>query len=201
MTQKTERVERLTLSSIKYRDTGWTDAAIKKFLGEEDATAPNPRYKCAAPMRLYNLDRIEKAEQTPEFAAWVDKSRKRREAAQEAADKRYDATVEEFSQVEVILYEKRPLEAVRRAAYLAWKAHKRWIAEERGQYFDEYDDSDATEPGAFSDRITSNYLRHERTNYEEVLEQIKGRVGVSTAYSLVKKAAEKAIGEQYPELA
>ena len=40
----------LTLTDLKAR--GWTDALVKQFLGEPDATRPNPHYRKAAPNAL-----------------------------------------------------------------------------------------------------------------------------------------------------
>lgn len=48
-------------------ERGWTKGLIKDLLGEPDATARNPHYSTAAPMRLYLISRVEKAEESAEF--------------------------------------------------------------------------------------------------------------------------------------
>jgi hypothetical protein len=61
----------VTLSTLKER--GWTNAAVRRWLGQEDATLPNPYYRSAgAPMRLFVLRRVEAVEATPEFRAWFE---------------------------------------------------------------------------------------------------------------------------------
>src|SRR5690606_991259 len=40
----------------------WTEAAIKRFLGEPDDTKPNPHYKSGPPMRLWLKERAEAVE-------------------------------------------------------------------------------------------------------------------------------------------
>ena len=47
---------------------GWTDSKIRKLLGKPDKIEPNPHYKSAAPMRLYDIGRVEQAEKTYWFA-------------------------------------------------------------------------------------------------------------------------------------
>ena len=66
MIEKTGRKiieEHLTKSRLK--DRGWTESLINKFLGEPDLTKDNPMYRCAAPMCLYSLKRIEQVELLP----------------------------------------------------------------------------------------------------------------------------------------
>ena len=45
----------LTMSGL--RERGWSDAMIRDYLGDPDATRPNPRYRSAAPMKLYLAER------------------------------------------------------------------------------------------------------------------------------------------------
>jgi len=48
---------------------GWTPAMVKAHLGPPDETAKNPHYACAAPMKLYSVLRVLRAEQQQ---SWVD---------------------------------------------------------------------------------------------------------------------------------
>ena len=45
----------LTMAGL--RERGWSDVMIRDYLGEPDATRPNPRYRSAAPMKLYLAER------------------------------------------------------------------------------------------------------------------------------------------------
>jgi len=51
-------------------ERGWTPAAIRRFLGDPDRTATNPRYRSAAPMRLFSLARAVAAENTDQWQQW-----------------------------------------------------------------------------------------------------------------------------------
>jgi hypothetical protein len=47
----------LTMAGL--RERGRTDAMIREYLRESDATRPNPRYWSAAPMKLYLAERAD----------------------------------------------------------------------------------------------------------------------------------------------
>ncbi|GFG76150.1 hypothetical protein [Mycobacterium botniense] len=57
MSETAEKIERVTLCTLKQR--GWTDGAVKRFLGEPDALVTNPNYRSGPRMRLYDLPRVE----------------------------------------------------------------------------------------------------------------------------------------------
>ena len=52
----------ISLSSLK--DRGWTESIIKKMGVEPDKEEGDPHYRCAAPMKLYDVRRIESSEAT-----------------------------------------------------------------------------------------------------------------------------------------
>ena len=56
---------RISISGLKSR--GWTDKTVREFLGMADWTTDNPHYKNAAPTLLYDVHRVEQAEQDPWF--------------------------------------------------------------------------------------------------------------------------------------
>ena len=74
----------LTLTELLERP-GWTRAGVTRFLGDPDATKPNPRYRSAAPTRLYGPARVEATEATPEFGSWRAASEARSAKAAQAA--------------------------------------------------------------------------------------------------------------------
>jgi hypothetical protein len=57
----------------------WSRELIKRFLGEPDATEPNPVRKDGDLMKLFSIDRVEAIEQSNEF-----KSALRKELEEEA---------------------------------------------------------------------------------------------------------------------
>ena len=68
------------ISVAGLKDRGWTDSGVRRFLGDCDRSAENPIYKCAAPMRLYSMDRAKAVEVTDEFQNWREASERRRES-------------------------------------------------------------------------------------------------------------------------
>lgn len=53
----------------------------------------------------------------------------------------------------------------------------------------------------FLNRITVNYLRHSVTDYDELLEEYRGKVGTREAYISLKEKILEAIAEAHPHLA
>ena len=76
------------LTTASLRERGWTDAMIREYLGEPDATRPNPRYSSAAPMKLYLAERAEAAEASAEWAERERLGARRRAAGLAAADRK-----------------------------------------------------------------------------------------------------------------
>ena len=80
-----------TAGHLKKR--GWTDKLITDLLGEPDQTAPNPVYRSAARMRLYQRQRVEAAEQRPTFIQHINQSANRRRSAAQASQHRRNDTI------------------------------------------------------------------------------------------------------------
>jgi hypothetical protein len=183
------------------KERRWTEAGIKKFLGEPDATKPNPKYKSAAPMQLYHLDRVEAAEQTSEYLAWKAKSETRRKAASDAVSTKkasLHATIERWRPEVPVL----DVAKLRRKAIANYNSHR----EERavsGVRERDWDWTPATESSdeAFLARITVNYVRHVLTPYDGLLAALSGKVGVKEAKELVRARVYDVIAATYPHLA
>ena len=73
------KTERIALSILKQR--GWTEAMIRDVLGDPDALAPNPHYSKGAPMKLFTLHRVVKAESSEDYRVAKEKADRRRVAA------------------------------------------------------------------------------------------------------------------------
>lgn len=176
------------LSRPELLERGWTDAAIRRFLGEPDARRTNPRYRSAAPMRLYRAERVRAVEETAAFASWLFTSRKRSAAASAASNARRDDLLIaiEAWQPQVVV---QPYEHVRRRAIAAYNAHN-----EYRESASEHDDP------AFIERITLNYVRHRLTDYEETLAVLRGRPGAQAAYERGRQRLTETILVHYPML-
>ena len=72
------------LNRQKLRERGWTDTAMKRFLGEPDRTGRNP-YHRSGPEIKYSLRRsIEAIERSAAFVDWLSQSKPRKLAARAA---------------------------------------------------------------------------------------------------------------------
>lgn len=80
--------EYISVSGICGKRKGWTKGRITKFLGEPDKLVRNPHYSTAAPMRLYDLDRVEAAEATTKFQDSIAKTEDRKITGIISAEKR-----------------------------------------------------------------------------------------------------------------
>lgn len=197
--EKDIRVKRLTASTLTARD-GWTKGAVERFLGEPDVFAENPNYRSGPPMRLYDLSRVIEAEMSEDFKAFVTSNAGRVAGAAKSVRTRTQQLLAEVAAMPMTLKEKRSLEEVTRAAYGSWKANKDVVAWERGwedpshERFEELSDD-------FKNRVTVNYLRHERTEYDNRLEDLSARAGKEQAYSAIRNRIFGMIAERYPDLA
>lgn len=78
-TTKTDEQNFFTKTDLKER--GWTDSAITKFLNSFDLEKRNPTYPKSATVKLFETNRVIKAEETDEWQSWrkkLDESSKRR---------------------------------------------------------------------------------------------------------------------------
>lgn len=185
-------------TSASLKERGWTDTMIKKILGEPDEYVENPYYKCASPMRLWHVDTVKRAERRKAFKNAIAKSDARKDAARKAVETKREKCLNYARTVKIevpVMKEKKLLgEAVEH--YNEWQYYKGRY--ERIIYGD-------NKTGYFADteflnRISVNYLRHECTEYDDVLYEMAGNVGVQEAHNILKKRINQAIFEVYPDL-
>lgn len=173
---------------------GWTDTLIAQYLIKHDLQKPNPRYRSAPPMKLYLLARVERIEATPEFQEAREKASRRKQSSQKAVSTKRSRTlryVEE--QVDIKVPHLSNQELIRRACD---------NYNDRKLDYDYIEDfaSESSDP-LFLQRIMVNYLRHKMTEYEQHLDEVKGRVGIQEAYLGIRKKVLDAIAGVYPWLA
>ena len=180
-------------------ERGWTEAAIKRFLGEPDRRVPNPVYRSAAPARLYAIARVEAAEDTTEWRAWRLAADGRSARGKTAAETRRAQTITEVAALDIRV----PVMDLGRLAVLAVEhrnvrdADRAW---DRG-----WDDSDPAEVDGVDQgtlhRWMVNYLRHRQTSYDADLSGLYGRVGRAEAQAAIRRRVYDVIAEAYPSLA
>jgi hypothetical protein len=184
----------LTMAGL--RERGWTDAMIREYLGEPDAARPNPRYRSAAPMKLYLADRAKAAEASPEWVERKTRGAGRRAASVAAADRKRAETKALARQLAADLMASLvfPADPQRAAieAYNEWHLagctcpgwHDLGFCDKR---------ADASDSPEFSRRIAVNYARHELTGYDRAYNQLAGRVGHQDAHEILRSEVNAAI--------
>ncbi len=183
----------VTRSTIKER--GWTDALIEKFLPDPDREAPNPHYRSGAPLRLYDLARVERVEKYKRFIAAKEKTAGQTEARKAAAKKAVGTKrAKTIAAVEAIVIpppKRLDRDTLIRKACDNFNARLRDIDSPSA-----YPHSDPT----FLERITVNYLRHSLTAYDSHCQRLFAKVGRKEAYFLIRDKIFAAIQGTYPEL-
>lgn len=165
-------------STAGLKRRGWTDGLIQKLLGAHDRTAPNPKFRRAAPMRLYRTSRVEAAEAAPDFVNRP--SNKARRAGAAKAVRTKTERIREWASTVPISYNfpKSVDLAVRRGRATA---HPR--------------------SNASNGRNAVNYLRHRCSTYDGHLAESFGAVGTDLAHAIVKNRILRHIAEAFPVLA
>ena len=194
--KKDKKPEYVSKSGLKCR--GWTETLIKKYLGESDKEVDNPHYRCAAPMQMYDMERVKIVEATDEFAIAKEKAAKRsaimKVAAEKAQKTRHDKTIAWAEEVEV------------EALSLDYDTAVDCAIDSYNDFhFGRRDDFSnlATRKSdkSFLARITENYLRHHCSNYELLLNWLHGNVGADEAYYIIRQKADEKVWEANPWLA
>lgn len=185
----------LTQANLKER--GWTLGLIKRHLGEPDVLKDNPVYRSAAPLKLYSLARVEAIEPT------LDLERRKAGAAQRSAA----ALKAVQTKRENLLIACRGMhvgvnvlgaEVVLNRAIKSYNSRQDELEFERGYFGGKA--SLASDP-LFLERIQVNYIRHALTHYDEYLEELAGKVGVSDGVAEIRRKVYKTISKAYPHLA
>ncbi|MCW3051660.1 MAG: hypothetical protein JWN14_830 [Chthonomonadales bacterium] len=194
------RLNYFTVAELKER--GWTDTLIRDYLGGPDATLKNPRYACAAPMRLYLRDRAVAVEAQENWSGILARASKRKEAAQKATETKSQRLLAYVSGLQISITAM-PLPEVTELACEAYNRRMQNIEEDRmydGRFDFEWTPATTWSDSAFLQRITVNYLRHRLSRYDHELERLFGKVGIRDAYAQLNAKVYLAITEAYPAL-
>ena len=179
----------ISLSSLK--DRGWTESIIKRYALQHDKEAVNPYYRSAAPIKLYELHKIEAIEATDEFKELRSITLKRKEAAKKATETKLQAMKDYVHSIEIQMPEMSREQVFRKAV-----AHYNDIWECRGRY-DKHISDYRTLDDETLERLTANMIRHSLTDYEDVLERSYGKVGIEYAHDYLRDKINKMVHETY----
>lgn len=207
---------------------GWTKTMIKNLL-PEPTERPNPHYKCAAPMKLWEQDKVLEVMETEDFKKALEKASKRKNAAKSAVktkEKRLKEKMVEIAnsfEIRIIpddeLIEKVLKHNEERIENNLWQSMlyyerkvDRYIYDEYESYDDvcqeyedacyEYENFTLRTPNEETlNRWVVNYIRHNLVNYDYTLGENRGKVGKDEAYPVYKKAVLERIATVYPKYA
>lgn len=187
---KQEEQEYFTQSALL--EQGWTKGLISKFFPEPDAQATNPKYRGAAPVKLYSVEKVNAVIQTEEYRLAREKVEKRKLAAKKAVNsKRANSLAKYEKDVEKISVERIPLDKLRT---LALDDKQDWYDLNLSERF-AYDADENTVR-----RWMVNYVRHNMTMYDNLLIDWKGLVGIRNMYVSLHAQVLDKIAKVYPEL-
>ena len=199
-----EEPEYVTLTALR-KGRCWTAKMIRDLLGEPDRTARNPYYSTGAPMRLYLLSRVEDIEKTLDVDAMRADREMRSEARLLAATKREAAHMNRVNTCDLRCDFGEPLAVV----VVKGEASNLEMRERNQAEYDAYvgrciERGEEPEPMRgpahpevdAEDRWAVNYLRHECTAYDRLLDEFG-----SPARGILRRRVHEKIAETYPELA
>lgn len=179
----------ITLSTLKER--GWTDSMIRDYGLEPDKEKPNPHYKCASPMKLYDINRIAHIESESWFQNHYLASLSRRKGAKKAVQTKHNKIM--------AFVEALPLSLPDWTKEMAFQEaitdyNALWA--ERGRFdkfiYDYHElDSQTLE------RLVCNMFRHIYTDYDDVLCHCYGKVGVDSAHKYLQEKINAIVHERY----
>jgi len=183
--------ERLSASKVKER--GWTDSLIQRFLGDADATAANPVFRSAAPVRLYDLKPVLCAEASPDWQAAKGAASKRSALSSQASVRRASDVVDKANRFKVTLPVLGDDVLFRRAV-----AHRNRVRSYREDF--ELATMETVDESTLR-RWAVNYLRHALTGYDSQIGRFAEKPGFRSAESITRSRIYGTIAATYPGLA
>lgn len=159
-------------------DYGLTETLIKR-IGEPDEIRPNPHYKKGAPMLLYRRARVEQwiADNLP----LLEQAQRRKALAMKAVEtKRQDAQAMVDEALQSLKFEPVPDYDTLYAEVCSYVS---------ARYAGDY-----STPGA---NAIVSHIRHNYTNYHQLLLLIRGKVGNDDLYLQIKYTINKRIAAHY----
>ena len=192
----------------------WTPSMIRDYLGPEDRRARNPHYRTAPPMRLYLIKRVLAAEANFDMVKVREARARRSEAAKRGWEPRMEKRRAEREQTRTTVEScdlgcrfTQTLEKVRLIGQARYEEIRAYYDAEYGAYVERSrrlgrvperrSSNTGQHPGVpDNDRHAINYLRHERTDYDYLLNKFQPYY----ARPVLRERIHAAIGEAYPEL-
>lgn len=170
----------------------WTATLISTHLGKPDKLAPNPYNSKWASMRLYLVERVRQVEDTQEFREDAAKAQKRRLGSLRGVATKKARSAQQAGQELVVT----GLDQITEAQLITQAcAHYNslWLMEIK-----EGAKAKATRASSrmFLARIIVNYVRHELSNYDDILDKLEGMTGKYEAQAIMRELVLSRLEEQ-----
>lgn len=170
------------LGTTSLSERGWTKSIITKLLPAHDMTRPNPYYKSGSPCKYYLLEKVIAAEATQQFIKLKSKAEKKKSIATVVTATKLSKNLQALQ------------DAIENTNFTEnWpKSYKIAVKEAIDSYNERQMDFESDRCAAINDsqeflnRITCNYIRHQCTDYEDILEEYKGRVGIRKIHEMIQ---------------
>ena len=148
-------------------------------------------------MRLYETNRVEKVEAGKLFQQDLAKAAARSRVGKQVAARKADELVAQAEQMPIhVTWQS--IGRLQDEAIASYNTFHRRQSLERDH---DYEPATYMSDPIFLDRITVNYIRHELTEYDQHLEQVAGKTGVSLAIATIRRRIYDEIARVYPEFA
>lgn len=190
-----KRSDYYNLTQMKER--GWTTSIVKKMV-DIQPTEFKGMYS-RQPQKCYPKEYVENLEKTDQFVELRKKAVSRQETMKAVAESKREANIAKFSaRVDAVKVPELSADELKARTI---KSKRKWYsyqADMRGEC-DEGIDVDHL-PNEVLYRWEVNYIRHELTRYETLLDQIYGIVGAHDSYLVIKNRILDKIASVYPWL-
>lgn len=179
----------ISLSSLK--DRGWTESIIKKMGLEPDKEVVNPKYRRSAPMKLYDIKKVEAIEMTDEFIQLYNAALRRKESGRKATETKMKAMKDYVHSIDIQM----PMMS-KEEVFMEAVEHYNDLWYWRGRYDKHISDYRSLDDDTL-ERLTANMIRHSMTDYEDALKLSYGKVGVDYAHNYLKEKINRMVHETY----
>ena len=184
---------------------GWTESLITKHLGQHDQQAPNPHYRSAPPMRLFNIDRVNNTQARnaglqQKLQTNLDNRRDRQQVSYTNIIKRRQQLLRETAALRPVFIQT-VHETAEELMETATKERKSFL--KSVLRYEDYDQPFNNGGPAAQSRAVA-MVRHEYTNYEELLATMpesRNAVTNTLIYLTVKTSVNELIATHIPDLA
>ena len=223
MKEKNQMITQTTILAM-----GWTKTMIKNLL-PAPTEKPNPHYKCASPMKLWEEEKVLEIMETDDFKKALEKANKRKNAAKSAIatkEKRLkEKMLEKANNFNIIVIPEDELienvlndnkNRIENNLYDYMNYCERKLDNYKSDWFESFDEINEEYEKACLEyenftfhipneetlnRWVVNYIRHNLISYDSTLLDNKGKIGKDEAYLTFKKAVLDRISVIYPKYA